>query len=273
MMCMKKTMILLCICIFSQHLQPSPLTVTCGGTNLTTLTANNMLIGNDTDSITLLAPSATSGVPLVSQGSSADPAYTTMSVSGGGTGLTSTTAYAILTGGITSTDILQQASGGVGSLNQVLSSADGSAVPIWNGQIQQATVVLTSAQVKSLNATPITIVPAPGAGYVINPLVLTVKKKYGGTNVWTAAAAQTLRLNYTNGAGTTIFTTALSNLSITSANDRIAAAGGLSSTSGSYSSIGNQPIVILNPVATEISGNAANNNTITINLLYSIVTI
>ncbi len=58
-------------------------------TQLTGLTDHNILIGAGTTTITNLAPSSTSGVPLVSQGSSADPSFSTAVVAGGGTGSTS----------------------------------------------------------------------------------------------------------------------------------------------------------------------------------------
>lgn len=69
-----------------------------GGTGLTSITAHNLLIGNGTSAATLLAPSATSGVALVSQGPSADPAYGTIAIAGGGTGQTSYTDGQLLIG-------------------------------------------------------------------------------------------------------------------------------------------------------------------------------
>ncbi len=59
-----------------------------GGTGRDTLTSYNILIGNGTSSVSLLPPSPASGIPLVSQGSSANPAYTTVEIAGGGTGAT-----------------------------------------------------------------------------------------------------------------------------------------------------------------------------------------
>jgi hypothetical protein len=48
--------------------------VTNGGTGRTTLTAHNLLIGDGTNNVGLIAP-GTDGLPLVSQGASANPAY------------------------------------------------------------------------------------------------------------------------------------------------------------------------------------------------------
>ncbi|MGD1103959.1 MAG: hypothetical protein ABSA59_18065, partial [Terriglobia bacterium] len=73
-----------------------------GGLNLTSITAYDLIIGNGTSAPTLLAPSSTSGVPLVSQGSSSNPAYGTVVVAGGGTGLTTLTSHDLLIGNGTS---------------------------------------------------------------------------------------------------------------------------------------------------------------------------
>jgi hypothetical protein len=67
------------------------LSVPRGGSGLAAVTAHNLMIGAGTSAFTLLAPSATSGVALVSQGASADPAYGTVVVAGGGTNITSYT--------------------------------------------------------------------------------------------------------------------------------------------------------------------------------------
>lgn len=70
-------------------------TVAGGGTGLTTLTAFNVLLGNGTSNLAFAAPGAT-GIPLVSQGAAANPAFGTAGVAGGGTGLTSGSAGQIL---------------------------------------------------------------------------------------------------------------------------------------------------------------------------------
>ena len=99
-----------------------------GGTGLTSLTAHNLIVGNGSSAATLLSPSATSGVPLISQGASADPVYGTAVVSGGGTGVTSNTAYAVLCGGTTSTGAIQSIAS-VGTSGQVLTSNGAGALP------------------------------------------------------------------------------------------------------------------------------------------------
>lgn len=60
------------------------------------------MVGAGTSNVALIAPSATSGVPLISQGASADPTYGTAVVAGGGTGATSFTSNGVLYGNSTS---------------------------------------------------------------------------------------------------------------------------------------------------------------------------
>lgn len=101
-----------------------------GGTGLSAITAHYLPIGNGTSALTLLAPSATSGVPLISQGAAADPAYGTAVVAGGGTGNTTFTAYSVLCAGTTATGAFQNVSG-VGTAGQVLQSNGAGALPSW----------------------------------------------------------------------------------------------------------------------------------------------
>lgn len=65
------------------------LPVANGGTGSTSLTQYRVLVGNGTSAVAAVAPSATSGVPLVSQGSAANPTFGTVAAAGGGTGQTS----------------------------------------------------------------------------------------------------------------------------------------------------------------------------------------
>lgn len=96
---------------------------------LTGLTNHNVLVGAGTATITNVAPSATSGVPLISQGAAADPAFGTAVVAGGGTGIVTTTAYAPICGGTTATGAFQAASTGLSTSGFVLTSNGASALP------------------------------------------------------------------------------------------------------------------------------------------------
>lgn len=66
------------------------------------VTQYSALVGGASNTITSVAPSATSGIPFVSSGVGADPSFTTAVVAGGGTGATTLTANGILLGNGTS---------------------------------------------------------------------------------------------------------------------------------------------------------------------------
>ncbi len=76
----------------------TPLGVASGGTGLTDISAYAILVGNNTSTPSLVSPSSTSGIPLISQGVSANPTYGTAAVAGGGTGQTSYTDGQLLIG-------------------------------------------------------------------------------------------------------------------------------------------------------------------------------
>jgi hypothetical protein len=60
--------------------------VSLGGTGQSTLVNHDVLVGAGAAGITQVAPSATSGIPFISQGVSADPTFGTAAIAGGGTG-------------------------------------------------------------------------------------------------------------------------------------------------------------------------------------------
>ena len=94
------------------------------------ITQYDVLVGGASQAIANVAPSATSGVPLISQGASANPAFGTAVVGGGGTGVTTmTTAYAPVCAGTTATGALQVASTGLSTSGYVLTSNGAAALP------------------------------------------------------------------------------------------------------------------------------------------------
>lgn len=103
-----------------------------GGTGLANPTVHDLLIGNGSSAMTQLAPSATSGVPVISQGASADPIYGTAVVAGGGTGVASFTAYEVICAGTTTTGALQGAT--IGTAGRVLMDNGASALPTFQAQ-------------------------------------------------------------------------------------------------------------------------------------------
>ena len=146
------------------------LVVSNGGTGAATLTG--VLTGNGTSAVTAnavtqygtviagasnavssVAPSATSGVPYISQGSSSNPAFGTAVVAGGGTGVaTMTTAYAPVCAGTTATGALQVASTGLATSGYVLTSNGSSALPSFQAAAGGGSWVLIQTQTASSSA-------------------------------------------------------------------------------------------------------------------------
>lgn len=145
-----------------------PLTVANGGTGVGTLTGvlvgsgtsnitgnavtqHDVLVGGASNAITSVAPSSTSGIPLVSNGASADPSFTTAVVAGGGTGVTSfANTSALLASGTTTTGTLQNiASVATG---QVLTSAGTSTLPAWSASPSVTSITLSGGTALSAYA-------------------------------------------------------------------------------------------------------------------------
>ncbi len=151
-----------------------PITVSLGGSGQTTLTANDILLGNGTSGVASLT-AGTDGQILVAGGASTNPAFitptagtgislttnaTTLSyaltsaftVATGGTGDTSFTANEVLCGGTTSTGALQQVSG-LGTATQILTSNGAAALPSWGAvSITNANMYLIQTQTASSSA-------------------------------------------------------------------------------------------------------------------------
>lgn len=145
---------------------------------------------------------------------------------------------------------------GNGSLKQKIDSRDLVAV-----------VTLTSAQIKALRATPITLVPAPKTGYVNVLVQACLKLKYGGTNVFTETA-DNLAIRFTDGSGAivsqTIETTGFIDQS---ANTETSCLPKIDAIVASSASAG-APLVLHNTGDGEIAGNAGNDNQLQVVVIY-----
>lgn len=140
------------------------------------------------------------------------------------------------------------------------------------GSVLTATINLTSAQIKALNATPIEFVASPGAGKIIIPLQPTqIRFNYGGSNVFVAGAAQTINLYY--GTAKSLGAVVPNATLVGTTSGYYIANASMGSTITAVASCHNLPLNLYNPVATEISGNAANNNTISFSIVYQIGTL
>lgn len=87
-----------------------------------TTTIHDVLLGAASNGITNIAPSATAGIPLVSNGASADPSFTTAVVQGGGTGQQTFPNHSLLIGATTS-PIGSLSPGNNGSLVQCVNAS------------------------------------------------------------------------------------------------------------------------------------------------------
>lgn len=124
---------------------------------LTGLTDHNVLLGAGTATITNVAPSATAGIPLVSNGAAADPSFTTAVVAGGGTGATSFTAYAPICGGTTTTGVLQSADTGIATAGFVLTSNGSSALPSFQAASGGSGITTINGDTGSISGSTVTI--------------------------------------------------------------------------------------------------------------------
>jgi len=138
-----------------------------------------------------------------------------------------------------------------------------------NSGIGYVAGTLTNAQIKALHATPITIVAAQGSGTLIRIISWTGRFNYGGTNVFTAGAGQTIAFYLST--SNTLSASLISNATLTGSTSIYALGNALPST---FTVAGeNQPLILYNSNATEITGNAANDNTISYNVVYQVIKI
>lgn len=123
-------------------------------TQLTGLTNHNVLIGAGTATITNVAPSATSGIPLISQGSTTDPLFGTALVVGGGTGVSSFNIDGVVISNTTTTGSLSALTLANGQL--VIGST--SATPV-------ASTLTAGAGINITNGAGSITITATGAGF------------------------------------------------------------------------------------------------------------
>lgn len=161
-----------------------------GGTGVASITAHDLIVGNGTSAVNLLAPSATSGIAVISQGASADPVYGTVVVAGGGTGITSGTSGGVL--GFTASGTL--ASSAALTANGVVLGGGAGATPTstsagTNGQVVMG-VTSSAPTFQTLTAAINFVIDGGGTtvttgvkGYLLVPFACTV-------TTWTALADQ-----------------------------------------------------------------------------------
>lgn len=136
-----------------------------------------------------------------------------------------------------------------------------------SAEIRCIETVLTSAQVKALRATPIAVVPAPGAGKSLEFVSAILQLNYG-TNAFTGP--QNMQVKYKDGASAAVSQAITGTGFIDQTADMVTSA--LAKTDGiaTRAVAENQPLVLHNTGASEITGNAANDNLLHVKVLYRV---
>lgn len=150
---------------------------------------------------------------------------------------------------------------------------NGSIDQIQNGAEGTLTVTLTAAQIKALRATPVEIIPAPSqSGRLVQIVHATLKMVYGGTNAFTETA-DNLQFKYENGSGLACSEEIEVTGFIGATADALTNTVGLKNVVGLKSAMANKAIVLHNTGDGEIGGNAANNNTVEIQVRFRVLNV
>lgn len=199
-----------------------PVAVVSGGTGSSSFNIYGPVVAGATSTaaLTSISPSATVGIPFVSQGAAANPHFGTAVVAGGGTGITTTTAYGLITGGTTAAGAFQNV--GTGSSSQVLTSGGASSLPVWVNNSSIGNMVLIQSQTASNSAS---INFTSGITSTYNNYILLISNCKGVSNaqslylyVSTNGGSSYLNSGYLSGELTVPYnSTAISNGNVTGA--------------------------------------------------------
>lgn len=250
----------------SQGVIQGTVPVNQGGTGQTTLTSHGVLLGEGSAAINQTS-AGTSGQLLQSGGASADPNWTTATYPGTATG-----ARKILVADGTNWTASTETYAVPGTSGNLMTS-DGTnwTSASFAGGLSVANITLTSAQIKTLHASPITVIPAQGAGKVVLVVGQPIGKfVYGGSNVFVAGAGQVVSLYFGTAFQIGI---PITNAILVGTTSGYVTNNPATITGTALSTFENTAITLYNVSATEISGNAANNNTISYSVLYRVVSI
>lgn len=152
-----------------------------------TVTQYNALVGGASNAISSIAPSATAGVPLISAGSSSNPAFGTAVVAGGGTGAVTLTG--VLTGNGTSA-VTANAVTQNGVLLGGATNAVASLGVATNGQLVIGSTATTPVLAALTEGTGVTITNGAGS--------ITISASGAGFD-WTDVTGSTQALAVSNG--------------------------------------------------------------------------
>lgn len=233
-----------------------------------TATQYDVLVGGAANAVVSVGPGS-AGQALLSGGNAANPAYSTPTYPSA-----SGTSRKIIVSDGTNNVYSTETWAVPGTSGNVLTSNGTnwtSAAVTGPGGLTVVSPTLTNSQIKALHGTPVQAIAAPGAGKVIIVVSTTGKLIYGGTNVFTAGSAQNVNLYY---GTTTAIIRLLANASIVSAAS-IYDIGQVftNQLTVAIASLENTAVNIYVSSATEISGNAANNNTMSFSIMYYTISI
>ena len=252
--------------------------VTGSLTSLAAGSSGQVLVGATDADPAFVTPSAGTGLSLISNATTLQYALQTpVMVASGGTGVTSLTAYALIAGGITSSNPVQSLSG-IGNIGDILVSNGAVALPTWQTPaIQTVSVTLTNSQVRNLGNSSVTLINAPGIGKVIAIEHACVKLNVGATATAFSGSGN-LQIGYgraptVSPSNQDIITNAMVNASLGATTNQLARTFATANTGAAYSLSSNMAIVLYKSTAAVLGGNAANDNTITVSLTYQILTI
>lgn len=136
------------------------------------------------------------------------------------------------------------------------------------GSVLERETTLTAAQVKALHTTPITLVPAPGMGRILEYLSSVWFHEYGGSNIFTGAGSMAVAWydgsGFVDGSETILHDNFLE-LSLNTISVPNRSSGDLPTL---QTQLENVPLVIYSSGA--VTGNAANDNVVRIRVRYAI---
>lgn len=141
------------------------------------------------------------------------------------------------------------------------------ASPVWDLVKGSVLTTLTSAQVKALRATPITLVAAPPAGYYRKFVGAILALDYGGSNVFTEGAVN-LAVRLTGAAGVIVSQTIENTGFIDQAGDTMTTAEPKIDAIAAKAACDAQLLCLHNTGGAEIAGNAANDNIVRVRTWY-----
>lgn len=256
----------------------SGISVTPGANTITIANTASSSISITGDSGGALSGSAftftggTTGLTFAGAGST-ETLGGTLAIANGGTNATSMAT----TDGVVYYDGTRLVTTSAGTAAQVLTSNGAGVAPTYQAAggagLLTASVTLTNSQIKNLHGTPVQAIAAPGAGNVIWPISIVGKMIYGGSNVFTAAAGQFIALMYAPVGNNNRPFNSIQNAAITAASSSYTLNNTYTTTTAVSTQYENAALQFYVTSATEISGNAANDNTMSFQIIYKIITL